>query len=111
MYPSAMIEEIAHERVAELQRSGGRSRSARSVALAARQQDLVARRRLFGLLPDRPIVTARPIRPQGGAPLPIPAPQPAPALAAATADRAGADQAAAAESGSPVAVLTACSAC
>jgi len=82
-----MIEEIAHERAAELQRSAGRSRSARSVALAARQQDVAARRRLFGLLPDRPIVTAKPIRPQGGVSLPVPAPQPAPALAAVAASQ------------------------
>ena len=93
MYPSLMIEEIAYERAAELQRSASKSRSARAVALAARQQDVLARRRMWGLLPDRPIVTAKPIRPRTTSPQPVPAVMSAPTAADADA---------------PVAVLTGC---
>jgi hypothetical protein len=72
MIPMTSLE-VAHLRAAELHRSAARSRSARQVALAARQRDLVARRTLRAELPDRPIVTARAVRPQATAPrLPVP---------------------------------------
>jgi len=104
MYPSVMIEEMAHERAAELRRSAERTRGARAVALAARQRDVVARRRVWGLLPDRPIVTARPIRRR------VAVQEPAPALTALP-DAAKDTAAAAADAGAPVAVLTPCRAC
>ena len=110
MYPSAMIQEIAYARAAELHRSAARSRGARAVALAARQQDVLARRRLGGLLPDRPIVTAKPIRPRVAAPQPAAAARPAAEPAAAGA-ASPASTGAAGNSGAPVAVLTPCTTC
>jgi hypothetical protein len=110
MYPSAMIQEIAYERAAELRRSAGRSRGARAAALASREQDLLARRRLRGSQPDGPIVTARPVRPLAAAPAQqsAPAQQPAPArqpagvgAATTTATTTEADER----------VLTACTTC
>ena len=79
MYPSAMIQEIAYERAAELRRSAARSRGARAAALAARERDVLARRSQRASQPDGPIVTARPLRPRAAALQPAPAEQPAPA--------------------------------
>jgi hypothetical protein len=79
MYPSAMIQEIAYERAAELQRSATRSRSARATALAARERDVLARRSRRPAQPDGPIVTARPFRPRAAAEQSALAQQPAPA--------------------------------
>ena len=74
MIPMTSLE-VAHLRADELQRSAARSRSARQVALAARKRDVFARRTMPAELPDRPIVTARPVRPRITAPpaLPVPA--------------------------------------
>jgi hypothetical protein len=80
MIPMASLE-VAHARAAELQRSAARSRGARQVALEARKRELLARRTLRAELPDRPIVTARPVRPRAAAPQPSPATLPAPAPA------------------------------
>jgi hypothetical protein len=77
MIPMTSLE-VAHARAAELQRSAARSRGARQVALAARKRDLLARRTLRAELPDRPIVTARPVRPRAAVPQPSPATLPAP---------------------------------
>jgi hypothetical protein len=77
MIPMTSLE-VAHARAAELQRSAARSRGARQVALEARRRELLARRTLRAELPDRPIVTARPVRPRAAAPQPSPATLPAP---------------------------------
>ncbi len=103
MIPMTSLE-VAHARAAELQRSAARSRGARQVALEARRRDLLARRTLRAELPDRPIVTARPVRPRAAAPQPSPATLPAPAPAldrqpVGVAARADADE------------LTPCTAC
>lgn len=103
MIPMTSLE-VAHARAAELQRSAARSRGARQVALEARRRDLLARRTLRAELPDRPIVTARPVRPRAAAPQPSPATLPALALAldrqpVGVAARADADE------------LTPCTAC
>jgi hypothetical protein len=79
MIPMTSLE-VAHARAAELQQSAARSRGARQIALAARRRDVLARRTLRAELPDRPIVTARPVRPRVAVPQPSPAPVPAPAL-------------------------------
>jgi hypothetical protein len=111
MIPMASLQ-VAKARAAELHKSAERSRGARQVALAARQRDVLARRKLRALLPDRPIVTAKPLRPRAGllqpGPAEIPAPAPAPAPVAA---RPEAGVAAAADAGSSVAVLTPCRTC
>ena len=109
MIPMTTLQ-VAKARAAELHQSAERSRGARQVALAARQRDVLARRKLRAFLPDRPIVTAKPVRPRGGllqpGPAEIPAPAPAPAAA-----RQGAGVAAGTDAGSSVAVLTPCTTC
>jgi len=62
MFPLTSLQ-VAHDRAAELQHTAAKSRSARAVALAARQQDVLARRKLRAQQPDGPIVTAKPVRP------------------------------------------------
>jgi hypothetical protein len=103
MYPY-VIPEIAYERAAEMQRSAARSRGARAVALAARQRDVLARRKLRAAPPDRPIVTARPVRPRAAAAQPSPAPVPAP-------DRQPVGVAARADADAPAGALTPCTTC
>src|SRR5215472_10438093 len=80
MFPLTSLQ-VAHDRAAELQHAAAKSRSARAVALAARQQ-------------DGPIVTAKPVRPAAvpGQSAPAqsvpaqPATQPAVALAGLSAE-------------------------
>jgi len=111
MIPMTSLQ-VAKARADELHQSAARSRGARQVALAARQRDVLARRKLRALLPDRPIVTAKPVRPRAGllqrGPAETPAPVPAPAPAAG---RPGTGIAASSDAGSSVAVLTPCTTC
>ena len=109
MIPMTSLQ-VAKARADELHQSAARSRGARQVALAARQRDVLARRKLRALLPDRPIVTAKPVRPRAGllqrGPAETPAPVPPPAAA-----RPGTGIAASSDAGSSVAVLTPCTTC
>ena len=118
MIPMTTLQ-AAKARAAELHQSAERSRGARQVALAARQRDVLARRKLRAFLPDRPIVTAKPVRPRAGllqpgpaeTPAPAPAPAPVPAAARPRAGVSAAGVSAGSDAGSSVAVLTPCTTC